>query len=420
MTDNLDVFVDGSPTGQLTRATDDTITFDYSTDSPDLTPALSVSMPRSLTHHRPEVVMPWLDNLLPDNDDVRTRWARAYGLRRVTAYDLLRHVGADCAGAVQILPTGETPSQSGETIPISQADIAAHIRTLRADTTAWDFARHGGHWSLGGQQGKFTLVRTSEGAWALPTGRAASTHIVKVGVPGVPDADVAEFVTTRAAALLGLPVPEMRYATFGDEVALLATRFDRYDDGQNVRRLHQEDLCQALGLWRTMKYQADGGPSAADIVRMMRQVLDPRDRQRGVDAFVKALVFNWITAGTDAHAKNFALLHLGPRIILAPFYDLISTALLWPARQVHYEGRLAMKFGGEYRLRKVDMGRYEQAGLDLEISPDHLVEVARHYREHLAEVVRQALSELPDAVSAATRSDMLARITDRLSGIRVP
>ena len=37
------------------------------------------------------------------------------------------------------------------------------------------------------------------------------------------------------------------------------------------------------------------------------------------------LIFNWLIAGTDAHAKNFSLLIApGPQIRLAPLYDLAS------------------------------------------------------------------------------------------------
>lgn len=155
MTDALDVYLDGVPTGRLERGIGDQVRFDYTNDS-GRTP-LSASMPLGQEHHEPAVVMPWLDNLLPDNDDVRARWAAQVGERRVTPFNLLRHFGADCAGAVQILSPGVSPEAAGVLTPIGDADIAHHIRTLRGDAAAWDFAERGGRWSLGGQQGKFAL-----------------------------------------------------------------------------------------------------------------------------------------------------------------------------------------------------------------------------------------------------------------------
>lgn len=419
MTDALDVYLDGVLTGRLVCGPDGRVGFTYLDCSP--TVSLSVSVPSAIEVHSPDVVMPWLDNLLPDNDDVRARWAAQFGERRVTPFNLLRHVGADCAGAVQIMPVGQPPDSAGTLAPISEADIASHLRTLRGDAAAWDLAEHGGRWSLGGQQGKFALARDVDGRWLLPGGRSASTHIVKVGVAGLADSDVAEFVTMRAAAFLGLPVPPVDYLVFDGEPALVTTRFDRLvDDMGPTRRIHQEDLCQALGLWRTMKYQADGGPSARTVVDLLQRVLDPRDRDRGVMDFVRALIFNWLMASTDAHAKNYAVLHIGTRVVLAPFYDLMSAAFLWPARELHFEGRLAMKFGGEYRLREVDSGRFQQAATDLGVDKEFLITVARAYRAQLPDAVARALTELPDVVAPDVRTRMLDALANRLLFVRVP
>ncbi len=420
MTDQLDVYLDGGLAGRLTRVRSGEVTFDYIDGGTSLSAtSLSASLPRSISHHPAERVMPWIDNLLPDNDQVRANWAATFGERRVTAFDLLRHMGADCAGAVQIIPPDQAPDQAGALDPISDAEIASHIRALRRDEAAWDFPQRGGRWSLGGQQGKFALARTPDGRWLAPSGRAASTHIMKVGIAGVPDSDIAEFVTMRAAQRLGLPVPYVEYAVFDGEPVLVTTRFDRVVSGDSVRRLHQEDFCQAMGLWRTMKYQADGGPSAGDLADFLRRQLDPRDRSVGLLDLARVLVFNQIVAGTDAHAKNYALLHIGTRLVLAPFYDLTSAAFLWPAKQVHYEGRLAMKFGGEYRLSKVDLGRYEQAAAELGVNTGFLVDTARGYVERLPDAARDALDDLPPMIDARRRSHFLDGIVARVKWVHV-
>jgi len=415
MADTLDVYLEEQFIAQLIRETNGEVSLEYIDDQGA---SLSISMPRSVAHHPPRVVMPWLDNLLPDNDDVRARWAASFGMRGVAPYDLLRNIGTDCAGAVQILPSGQTPDQTGHADPIGEEEIAEHLRLLRRDSAAWDFPERGGRWSLGGQQGKFALAWDGS-QWSVPSGRAASTHILKVGVTGVPDSDVAEYVTMRVAFLLGLPVPSVEYRSFKGEMALMTTRFDRLVDNAHVRRLHQEDLCQAFGLWRTMKYQSDGGPSAAHIVELLRQVLDPRDKERGISDFIRAQVFHWITASTDAHAKNYALLHLGPRVVLAPFYDLISTAFLWPDEEIHYRGRLAMKFGGEYRLRKIDSGRYDHAAQDLGVDEGFLVDVARQYCQQLPDAVRTVVYELSN-IAETTKIHLIDGMDARLKWITLP
>jgi serine/threonine-protein kinase HipA len=87
-------------------------------------------------------------------------------------------------------------------------------------------------------------------------------------------------------------------------------RYDRRLERRRWRRIHQEDLCQAFGLPPSRKYESEGGPGVRQIAELIRnQSIDP---QRDVESFAEALAFNWLIAGTDAHAKNYSLL-LGPK-----------------------------------------------------------------------------------------------------------
>jgi serine/threonine-protein kinase HipA len=93
---------------------------------------------------------------------------------------------------------------------------------------------------------------------------------------------------------------------FGDEVAIVVERYDRVKQGDRWLGIHQEDMCQALGIHPTRKYESDGGPNAAKIVELLRtQSSNPEE---DISSFVDAIIFNWLIAGTDAHAKNFGLL----------------------------------------------------------------------------------------------------------------
>lgn len=417
MTDRLDVWLDGTHAGTLERDRRGDVTFEYTAAYQRLraAPSLSVSMPRHVARHGHDVAAPWIDNLLPDSDDVRARWAARFGERRPTAFNLLRHMGADCAGAVQLLPEGESPGDGAGTRPLSEPEIAAHLRELRADNSSWFFEQHGGRFSLGGQQGKFALARGADGAWHQPTGRAASTHIFKIGVGGLAHSDAAELVTMRAARALGLPVARVEPAWFEDQPAVVVERFDRLatPDG-GVRRLHQEDMCQAMGLWRSSKYESDGGPGLREVADVLAAAVDRRDLAAARSDVARSAAFNWVAAGTDAHAKNFALLHVGSRTALAPLYDLLSAALLWEPDEVRYRARLAMKLGGEYRLRRVGVRHVASAATDLGVDPDWLVEVAAGYADALPDAVRDAAavageSDLVDATVAASFVDRTAR-----------
>jgi len=413
--DRLDVWLDGAHAGTLRRDRGGDVTFAYTPSYQGLraAPSLSVSMPRHVSEHPAGVVMPWIDNLLPDNDTVRARWAAQFDERRPTAFNLLRHMGADCAGAVQVVPVGEEPQDGAGSRPLGPREIAAHLRELRADDSSWAFEHHGGRFSLGGQQGKFALARAADGSWHQPTGRGASTHIFKIGVDGVAHSAAAELVTMRAARALGLPVATVETAWFEDQAAVVVERFDRLSIGDDVRRLHQEDMCQALGLWRSAKYEADGGPGVRGVARLVARAVDRRDLARSRDDLARAVVFNWVVAGTDAHAKNFALLHGGARTVLAPLYDLVSASLLWPADEVRYKARLAMKLGGEYRLRALGTRHVERAAADLGVDPGWLVGVAATYAAAWPDAVRDTVAGERDLMPDGLAGEFVDRAAAR-------
>ncbi|EJL28681.1 HipA domain-containing protein [Novosphingobium sp. AP12] len=59
-----------------------------------------------------------------------------------------------------------------------------------------------------------------------------------------------------------------------------------------------------------MKYENEGGPGTRRIVELLRQNSSEPDEDVGT--FVDAIAFNWLIAGSDAHAKNYSMLMPGP------------------------------------------------------------------------------------------------------------
>jgi serine/threonine-protein kinase HipA len=334
--------------------------------------------------------------------------------RRATPFNLLKHMGADCAGAVQFLGDGMEPGEDGSFAPLSDDEIARHLRALRRDDSAWTFEETGGRWSLDGQQGKFALAVGPDGSWGMPTGRVPSTHIFKVGIAHLKESDAAEYVTMRAARHLGLVVADVALLAFRDESAVVIERFDRrLSEAWPPARVHQEDLCQALGLPRTLKYQADGGPSVADVATLIgatvRAPLVPVARRR----LAEAMLFNWLAAGTDAHAKNYALLHARGGSGFAPLYDLMSAALVLEPREVFYKGKLAMKFAGRYDLRRIDWGQIEQAAGELQVDADWLVERSREMHAAMPEAFAKAVADAGDGIAPKVGKRFVGAIEER-------
>ena len=125
-------------------------------------------------------------------------------------------------------------------------------------------------------------------------------------------------------------------------------RYDRYTtDSGDIRRLHQEDLCQITSTVSAQKYTQDGGPDFAALFQAVQQYTRPAALYQ--NELVRRLLFNLIIGNQDAHGKNFSFLHTSAGIQLAPAYDLVCT-LVYP----ELSERFAMPIASASRIEELD------------------------------------------------------------------
>lgn len=311
--------------GDLTQSAGGAITFEYAEDylgQPGATP-LSLSLPLVPGPHRSRTTRAFLNGLLPDSLEVRERWARRFGVSPANPFALLRHMGVDCAGAAQFgggsVQDALVEAGSGTLEPLMDEQLGARLVALRQDEAGWAVA--GERWSLAGAQSKFAIARSAAGQWCEPTGGAPSTHIVKPGVTGYREQALNEHLCMTVARHVGLNAATTEYTVFAGAPALVVTRYDRRRTvAGHVLRVHQEDMCQALGVEPRRKYEASEGPTAVQVARLVNDATEGRDTLDLVDA----LAFNYLIGAPDAHAKNYSLLLAGTHARLAPLYDVAS------------------------------------------------------------------------------------------------
>ena len=352
MTDSLVVVLDDDVAGTITRLARGRLRFDYDDDyrrRPQATP-LSVSMPTQVASHADHVITPWLWGLLPDNPAVISRWARQFQVSASSPFSLLSTpVGQDCAGAVRLAPPDQLDgvlNRPGDVAWLSEDGVAQRLRDLREDSTTWLGRSFTGQFSLAGAQAKTALLFEA-GRWGVPSGATPTTHILKPAVAGLDDHDLNEHLCLAAARNAGLLAVRTHLARFMDDSAIVVDRYDRIVRGDRITRVHQEDLCQALGILPSGKYQNEGGPGPVDIAALLRRVMPPRLADAAVRQFADALIWNWLLGATDAHAKNYSILLVGDQVRLAPMYD-VASALPYGTHESKL--RFAMKIGGDYRV----------------------------------------------------------------------
>jgi serine/threonine-protein kinase HipA len=410
MTDTLLVVMDGSVVGTVVRLKGGRLRFDYADHDRDMAGAtpLSLSMPTQIRSHPDSAITPWLWGLLPDNDLVLARWAREFHVSASSPFSLLSTpIGEDCAGAVQFaLPdqVDRVLARSGDVTWLTEDDVAERLRELRQDSTAWLGTSFTGQFSLAGAQAKTALL-FQDGRWGVPAGSTPTTHILKPAVAGFDDHDLNEHLCLDAARRAGLLAVRTRVARFGDESAVVVDRYDRQERNSEILRVHQEDLCQALGVPPSAKYQNDGGPGPADIAKLLREVMPPRIADGAVRRFADALIWNWLIAGTDAHAKNYSLLLAQDQVRLAPLYDVASAL---PYGTHERKLRLAMKIGGDYGVfpgRNTWPGASRDLGLDPDVLLARVLELGARAPDAFADAANQ-----PDIV--ALERPMPGRLVD--------
>ncbi len=392
MTDELAVHLGDPRIGRLVQTRGRTaFEYDEAWRSRDDALPLSLSMPLAARQHPPRAVEPYLWGLLPDNDRILERWGRRFHVSARSAFALLAQVGADCPGAVRIIRAdrgGEADEETGIEW-LSEADVASRLRTLRADVSAWRAESDAGQFSLAGAQPK-TALWFDGSRWGVPRGRTPTTHILKPGILDLEGSAENEHFCLEVARGHGLPTVSSSILQFEDQIAIVVERYDRVTGPAGVARLHQEDICQALAVHPEHKYENDGGPGARAVVELLREV--STGVEEDIDTFVGALVFNWLIAGPDAHAKNYSLLiAAGGRVRLAPLYDLAS-ALPYPD-MAPQKLKLAMKIGGKYRLRDIGRRQWQKLAADIGVDPERVVAAARSQAAALPDVATSVLAD---------------------------
>ena len=335
---------------------------------------LSLSMPLAAAEHGHARVDGFLWGLLPDNDRILENWARRFQVSPRNAFRLIGNVGEDCAGAVQFvrperLEAMRTEPTSREIAWIAEKEIASRLRTLRADHSAWRAASDTGQFSLAGAQPK-TALFFQNGRWGVPSGRTPTTHILKPPTGEWDGHAENEHFCLRLARACGLVVPNSSVRRFLDEIAIVIERYDRVNIGNQHVRVHQEDICQALAIHPARKYENEGGPGVRQIVDLLRQY--SAHPGEDIQTFLTAIAFNWLIAGTDGHAKNYALLLGGLGAVrLAPLYDLASV-LPYPRINAN-KAKLAMRIGGEHRLSNIGRRHWHRLAAEVRTDPDSLI-----------------------------------------------
>lgn len=337
---SLVVCLYGEPVGTLIQTPTGKMSFQYA-DSARYT--LSMGMPVREAAYDEIQTEAYFGGLLPESVAARKAIAQRYGVNHHNNFSLLKAIGYDCAGAVS-LHGDDNPIDAKTEFQLtgqklSDAELHQHIQDL--PTKPLFLGVEGLRLSLAGAQDK-AAVCLIDNEIALPLEGCPTTHILKPTIPRFGGMVQNEYVCMRLASRLGMTVPQVEIRQANGEPYLLIERYDRQIENLTVRRVHQEDFCQALGILSSDKYQSEGGPDFKACFELLRNTTQPvKDR----NALANLMVFNYLIGNMDAHGKNFSLLLQDEKTIrLTPVYDVSCTRAYPELTQ-----KMAMKIGDHYK-----------------------------------------------------------------------
>jgi serine/threonine-protein kinase HipA len=257
--------------------------------------------------------------------------------------------------------------------------------------------------SVAGAQQKLLVVVGEDGALFEPVGAFASTHILKPDAASehYPCSAVNEWFCARLARKLGLDIPDVELRFVPSPVYIIK-RFDRDFSTSPVSRLHALDATQLLTLAAGAKYTKSGVESLVDISEKTRGKLPARI------ALFRWTLFNILIGNSDAHLKNISLFAGKFGYMLAPHYDLLSTAtwsvpgLVSPSEVKWPDIALSYPFGGATTYADLKPEHMEEFARQLGVPKNAML---REYRK-LVHGILPAANELLAEFEA--RKDVLA------------
>lgn len=326
---SLDVYLHGKRIGALAPTGEDTYSFAYLPEvaaEASVAATLSTALPLRPEPYGPHASRAYVEGLLPQGLR-RTAIAEELGLSPTDGYGLIAALGRDCLGAVTFRAEGddESPEDRGEPAWLDEGELREVLRW--APKRYFDARPDRMRFALPGERHKLALVRDEEGdRWAWPRPDMPSTHIVKPETPERPGLVANEHACTIAYRELGIPVVPTAVEEIAGQTCLVSKRFDRWDDGGRVKRIHQESFAQALGIAPDEEGQrlATGTPSLSEARGLLRAVEEPD----AIEALMRATFCDLLIGCAKLRGGGAALVRRPDgRPMLAPLYDVVSTEI---------------------------------------------------------------------------------------------
>ena len=389
----LNVFLNDKHIGVLGKDGNGGVNFQYLEETDRI---LSLSLPKQNAPFDNRECRGFFNGLLPESENTRIAIGKKYGISPKNDFSILQAIGYDCAGAVSFFDSFDEEIHSKylqesyeiDYKPLSEDKLEKLIHELPKKPLATGI--DGMRLSLAGAQDK-TSVIVIDGQIGMPKDNVPTSHIVKPAINGFNETIENEFICIKTAEKTGINVPEVKIGYANKTKYLLIQRYDRKIIDKKIKRIHQEDFCQASNIMSAYKYQAEGGVDFKRCFEILRKVSQPAV---AINQFIQLMIFNYLIGNNDAHGKNFSILHYdNGEIKFAPAYDILCS-------QVYPElsDKMAMKIGGYYNHNEILLRHFEKLANENDISFTQLKKIIKNQCKILPDIVDNVINSFENKI----------------------
>lgn len=161
-----------------------------------------------------------------------------------------------------------------------------------------------------------------------------------------------EHLTMRMAEAFGIRVaPSSLIRLSSGELSYITRRIDRTQKGEKIHMLDMYQITEAIDKYRSSLERTGRALGEHSANPKLDKIL-----------FLELVLFSFLTGNSDMHLKNFSMIESESGWVLAPAYDLLNVAIIFPEDNEE----LALTLAG--KKRNLKLFDFEQLGSGLGLS----------------------------------------------------
>ena len=165
-----------------------------------------------------------------------------------------------------------------------------------------------------------------------------------------------EHVTMRMAASFGIRVvPSSLIRLSSGELSYITRRVDRNDSGEKIHMIDMFQITEAVDKYKGSMEKVGKALNSYSSNTLLDKTF-----------YFDIVLFSFLTGNNDMHLKNFSMIESPSGWVLAPAYDLLNVAIVFPEDTEE----LALSLAGKKKRLKLE--HFELFGEGLGMSPKQI------------------------------------------------